>query len=40
MSVRTDADCLSEELRYLDSDVAYAQALRGLPQVTVADRPH
>ncbi len=37
MNVLTDADCLSEELRHLDPDVAYAQALRGLPQVTVAD---
>ncbi|WP_394285005.1 glucose-6-phosphate dehydrogenase assembly protein OpcA [Corynebacterium sp.] len=35
MSVRHDADCLAEELRHLDPDLAYAAALRGLGQVSV-----
>lgn len=35
MGVRSDADCLAEELRHLDPDVAYANALRGLGNVTV-----
>lgn len=35
MSVRQDADCLAEELRHLDPDLAYAAALRGLGQVSV-----
>ncbi|AKK11159.1 glucose-6-phosphate dehydrogenase assembly protein OpcA [Corynebacterium uterequi] len=35
MSVRTESDCLSEELRHLDADVAYAAALQGLGLVTV-----
>jgi len=37
MVIRSDADCLSEELRHLDPDLAYANALRGLPRVTVTD---
>ena len=35
MSVRSDADCLAEELRHLDADRAYAAALSGLGSVTV-----
>lgn len=34
MNVRTYAECLSEELRHLDPDLTYAQALRGLTRVT------
>ena len=33
MSTRSDADCLSEELRHLDPDWAYSQALRSLSNV-------
>ena len=33
MNERSDADCLSEELRHLDPDLAYANALRGLTRV-------
>ncbi len=33
MSVRSHAECLSEELRHLDPDLSYAQALRGLSRV-------
>ena len=33
MNERPDADCLSEELRHLDPDLAYAHALRGLTRV-------
>ncbi|MDO5511943.1 glucose-6-phosphate dehydrogenase assembly protein OpcA [Corynebacterium sp.] len=33
MHDRSDADCLSEELRHLDPDIAYAHALRGLTRV-------
>ena len=33
MNERTDADCLSEELRHLDPDLAFANALRGLTRV-------
>ncbi|GAB3075077.1 glucose-6-phosphate dehydrogenase assembly protein OpcA [Corynebacterium aquatimens] len=35
MSTRSDADCLSEELRHLDPDFAYSQALKALPNVKV-----
>lgn len=35
MDQRTDADCLAEELRYLDPDLAYEAALAGLGRVTV-----
>lgn len=35
MDPRSDTDCLAEELRYLDADVAYACALRGLGKVVV-----
>ena len=35
MSVRSDVDCLAEELRHLDPDLAYEGALRGLGAVTV-----
>nr|VDG63589.1 Glucose-6-P dehydrogenase subunit [Streptococcus thermophilus] len=35
MSVRSDADCLAEELRHLDPDWAYSQALKSLPNVKV-----
>lgn len=35
MDQRTEADCLAEELRYLDADRAYAEALVGLGRVTV-----
>ncbi len=35
MSVRSDADCLAEELRHLDADRAYEGALSGLGAVTV-----
>lgn len=35
MSTRSDADCLSEELRHLDPDWAYSQALKSLPDVKV-----
>ncbi|AKK03207.1 glucose-6-phosphate dehydrogenase assembly protein OpcA [Corynebacterium epidermidicanis] len=31
--LRSDSDCLSEELRHLDPDNAYARALRGLSRV-------
>lgn len=34
LSRRSIADCLAEELRHLDPDIAYAQALRGLGQVS------
>lgn len=34
MSVRSDSECLSEELRHLDPDTSYAQALRALNRVT------
>ncbi|AKK06005.1 glucose-6-P dehydrogenase subunit [Corynebacterium mustelae] len=34
VNLRTEADCLAEELRHLDPDEAYAQALRGLTRVT------
>lgn len=33
MVVRSDADCLAEELRHLDPDLTYANALRGLTRV-------
>ncbi|MCQ9352383.1 glucose-6-phosphate dehydrogenase assembly protein OpcA [Corynebacterium sp. 153RC1] len=33
VSLRTEADCLAEELRHLDPDIAYARALRGLSRV-------
>lgn len=33
MSPRSDADCLSEELRHLDPDFAYSEALKALPRV-------
>lgn len=33
ISLRTEADCLAEELRHLDPDLAYARALRGLSRV-------
>lgn len=33
MNARSDADCISEELRHLDPDLAYANALRGLTRV-------
>ena len=32
---RGDADCLAEELRHLDPDFAYSQALKALPNVKV-----
>ncbi|MHA2789031.1 glucose-6-phosphate dehydrogenase assembly protein OpcA [Corynebacterium sp. S7] len=32
-NIRTDAECLAEELRHLDPDVAYENALRGLANV-------
>lgn len=35
MSTRNDADCLSEELRHLDPDFAYSQALKSLSSVKV-----
>lgn len=35
MTPRSDADCLAEELRHLDTDAAYAGALNGLGLVTV-----
>lgn len=35
MSLRNDADCLSEELRHLDPDFAYSQALKTLERVAV-----
>lgn len=35
MDPRSDADCLAEELRYLDADLAYASALSGLGKVLV-----
>ncbi|CAB0688790.1 glucose-6-phosphate dehydrogenase assembly protein OpcA [Corynebacterium diphtheriae bv. mitis] len=31
---RSQADCLAEELRHLDPDIAYARALRGLSRVS------
>ncbi|ALU21543.1 oxppcycle protein OpcA [Corynebacterium pseudotuberculosis] len=31
---RSQADCLAEELRHLDPDVAYARALRGLSRIS------
>lgn len=34
LSARSDVDCLSEELRHLDPDVAYAKALRGLSRLS------
>lgn len=34
-NIRTDAECLAEELRHLDPDVAYERALEGLAHVTV-----
>lgn len=34
-NIRTDTECLAEELRHLDPDVAYAQALEGLAHVQV-----
>lgn len=36
MMIRSDADCLTEELRHLDPDLAYANALRGLTRVITA----
>lgn len=33
MHARADADCIAEELRHLDPDLAYANALRGLTRV-------
>lgn len=33
MNARSDADCIAEELRHLDPDLAYAHALRGLSRV-------
>lgn len=33
LSRRTTEDCLAEELRHLDPDVAYARALRGLARI-------
>ncbi|WIM68891.1 glucose-6-phosphate dehydrogenase assembly protein OpcA [Corynebacterium breve] len=34
-NMRTDADCLSEELRHLDPDLAYQRALDGLTHVMI-----
>ena len=34
VNLRTDADCLAEELRHLDPDHAYDEVLRGLNQVS------
>ena len=34
LSARSDVDCLAEELRHLDPDVAYAKALRGLSRLS------
>ena len=34
---RSRADCLAEELRHLDPDLAYARALRGLNRVRYVD---
>ncbi|WP_151548616.1 MULTISPECIES: glucose-6-phosphate dehydrogenase assembly protein OpcA [Corynebacterium] len=38
-SRRSIADCLAEELRHLDPDRAYGQALRGISRVHPADEP-
>ena len=35
MTARTDAECLAEELRHLDPDTAYANALDGISHVHV-----
>ena len=37
LSRRSTADCLAEELRHLDADLAYAKALRGLTKVRRTD---
>ncbi|PRQ11917.1 oxppcycle protein OpcA [Corynebacterium sp. 13CS0277] len=37
LSRRSQADCLAEELRHLDPDLAYGRALRGLSRVRYVD---